>query len=135
MKAERKSPFEIVNRILSPPPVEADEEKASGPAEATERVKALVASAEVFLFVKGTPTHPQCGFSAQTLAIMHRLGCEFSTFDVLSNEDIRQAAKEVAEWPTFPQVWVRGEFIGGNDIVTDMYQTGELQQLLLDGRQ
>ncbi|MCP4895623.1 MAG: Grx4 family monothiol glutaredoxin [bacterium] len=96
---------------------------------ALDRVAELICSAEVFLFIKGSPQQPMCGFSANTMAIMNALGRSYSTFDVLSDDDVRGAAKEHAEWPTFPQVWVRGEFIGGNDIVTEMYQSGELQEM------
>ena len=93
----------------------------------------MIQSAEVFLLMKGSPRQPQCGFSGNTVSILQAIGCQFETFDVLSDEKVRAAAKEVARWLTFPQLWVRGEFIGGNDIVSEMYQTGELQRLLAGG--
>ena len=99
----------------------------SGPAE---RVRAMVEASEVFLLIKGTPERPMCGFSANTVAVMDALAIPYHTFDILSDEGIRSAAKQMAGWPTFPQVYVRGEFIGGNDIVTEMYHDGELQSLV-----
>lgn len=94
------------------------------------RVTAMVASSPMFVFIKGTPQRPMCGFSANTVAVMDSLDVPYRTFDVLSDEAIRSAAKEVAGWPTFPQVYVRGEFIGGNDIVTEMHASGELQAMV-----
>jgi monothiol glutaredoxin len=105
-------------------------EGPGSPASALERVRRMVSSADIFLFMKGEPARPMCGFSANTVAILESLGVPFVSFDVLSDEAVRQAAKEHASWPTFPQLWVRGELIGGNDIVTEMHQTGELQGLL-----
>ena len=103
-----------------------DDPRAGSPAERVER---MVRSAEIFVFMKGTPAHPACGFSASTVAMLDELGAQYSTFDVLSDEAIRAAAKEVAQWPTFPQVWVRGELIGGSDIVAELYRSGELARL------
>jgi len=99
-------------------------------ADPAERVRAMVGSADVFLLIKGTPQRPLCGFSANTVAVMDALDVSYRTFDVLSDEAIRDAAKQFAGWPTFPQVYVRGEFIGGNDIVTEMYAEGELHELV-----
>ena len=99
-------------------------------ADPTERIRSMVNASEIFLLIKGTPQQPQCGFSANTVAIIESLGVSYKAFDVLSDESIRTAAKEVAGWPTFPQVYVRGEFIGGNDIVTEMHANGELQAMV-----
>lgn len=110
---------------LGQPVVEAG---AGGDPE--QRVRSMIGSSEIFLLIKGTPQRPLCGFSANTVAVMDALDVPYRTFDVLSDDSIREAAKRVAAWPTFPQVWVRGEFIGGNDIVTEMYQAGELQTLV-----
>jgi len=99
-------------------------------ADPAERLRAMVEASEVFLLIKGTPDTPMCGFSANTVAVMDALEVPYLTFDILSDEGIRSAAKQVAGWPTFPQVYVRGEFIGGNDIVTEMYHEGELQSLV-----
>ena len=95
-----------------------------------ERVERMVTSSNVVLLMKGSPGMPRCGFSANTVAILDRLGVAYSSFDVLEDQWIRSAAKEYAAWPTFPQVWVRGELIGGHDIVTEMYTSGELQMLV-----
>ena len=104
--------------------------EAESLADSAERVRAMVGSADVFLLIKGTPQRPLCGFSANTVAVMDALEVPYRTFDVLSDETIRDAAKQLAGWPTFPQVYVRGEFIGGNDIVTEMYAEGELHELI-----
>jgi monothiol glutaredoxin len=95
-----------------------------------EQVERMVRSAEIFVFMKGTPARPACGFSASTTAILDSLGVAYSSFDVLSDDAIRSAAKQVAQWPTFPQVWLRGELVGGNDIVAELYRSGELARLL-----
>ena len=96
----------------------------------THRIQSMGESSAIFLFIKGTPQRPQCGFSANTVAIVDTLGIPYRTFDVLSDESIRAAAKDFASWPTFPQVYLNGEFIGGNDILMEMYETGELRQLV-----
>jgi monothiol glutaredoxin len=101
-------------------------------AEPTDRVRTLVNSSEIFMLIKGTPQQPMCGFSANTVALMESLGVPYRTFDVLSDETIREAAKGFAGWPTFPQVYVKGEFIGGNDILMEMYNAGELQELVAE---
>jgi monothiol glutaredoxin len=101
---------------------------------ALERVTSLVSSSGVFMFIKGSPQAPQCGFSANTVAIMNSLGVRYSTFDVLADDEVRAAAKEFARWPTYPQVYVRGQFVGGNDILTEMHASGELQQLVSEFR-
>ena len=109
------------------------EESFPGPAlrgEPIERMGALVNSADIFVLIKGTPQRPQCGFSANTVAIMDSLRVPYRTLDVLSDEEIRSAAKEFAGWPTSPQVYVRGEFVGGNDIISEMHAAGELQDLV-----
>ncbi|MGI9509839.1 MAG: Grx4 family monothiol glutaredoxin [Geminicoccaceae bacterium] len=86
----------------------------------------------VVLYMKGTPVFPQCGFSAQVVQALSLLGVKFKSFDVLSDDDLRQGVKEYSHWPTIPQLYVKGEFIGGCDIVREMYQSGELAQLLKD---
>ena len=99
-------------------------------ADPIQRIRTMVDSSEIFLLIKGTPQRPQCGFSANTVAIIESLGIPYRTFDVLSDESIRTAAKKFSDWPTFPQVYLRGEFIGGNDILMEMYDAGELQKLV-----
>ena len=96
-----------------------------------ERIKEIVTSHPVVLFMKGTPQFPQCGFSGRAIQILNACGVsEPFTVNVLADEGIRQGIKEYANWPTIPQLYVNGEFIGGSDIMTEMYEQGELQQLL-----
>ncbi|MFM7085766.1 MAG: Grx4 family monothiol glutaredoxin [Cyanobium sp.] len=95
-----------------------------------QRIESLVASSPVFVFMKGNKLMPQCGFSNNVVQILHALGVPFDTFDVLSDPEIRQGIKEFSEWPTIPQVYVRGEFIGGSDILIEMYNSGELREKL-----
>ncbi len=85
---------------------------------------------EVVLFMKGTKDFPQCGFSAAVVAILNKLGVDFLDIDVLKNPEIRQGIKEYSDWPTIPQLYVKGEFVGGCDIVKEMFQAGELQEVL-----
>ena len=85
---------------------------------------------DVVLFMKGTPTFPQCGFSSQVVQILDYLGVDYKGVNVLENADIRQGIKAYANWPTIPQLYVKGEFVGGSDIMGEMYQSGELQKLL-----
>jgi monothiol glutaredoxin len=105
-------------------------EETNPAADPTERIRSMVGSSEIFVFIKGTPQRPQCGFSANTVAIIESLGVPYQTFDILSDESIRSAAKTFAGWPTFPQVFVKGEFIGGNDILMEMYDAGEIQNMV-----
>jgi monothiol glutaredoxin len=95
-----------------------------------QRIDGMVKSNKVFLFMKGNADFPQCGFSARVVDVLQDIGVPFSTFDILSDPAIRQGVKEYAQWPTFPQLYVGGEFLGGCDIVTEMYANGELQSVL-----
>lgn len=96
-----------------------------------ERIKQQVTGHPVVLYMKGTPQFPQCGFSANAARILNALGVkEYFSVDVLQDEEIRQGIKDYANWPTIPQLYVNGEFVGGSDIMTEMYQSGELQKLL-----
>ena len=87
---------------------------------------------DVVLFMKGTPTFPQCGFSSQVVQILDYLGVDFKGVNVLENMDIRQGIKDYSNWPTIPQLYVKGEFVGGCDIIREMFQAGELQTFLTD---
>jgi monothiol glutaredoxin len=98
--------------------------------DAQTRIADLVKGNEIVLFMKGTALFPQCGFSSRAIAILDRLGAAYETVDVLQDPDIRQGIKEYSEWPTVPQLYVRGEFVGGSDIMMEMFESGELQQLL-----
>jgi monothiol glutaredoxin len=95
-----------------------------------ERIRKEVTDNEVVLFMKGTPVFPQCGFSAAVVQVLSQLGVKFKGIDVLQDPGIRQGIKDFAQWPTIPQLYVKGEFVGGCDIVREMYQSGELSQLL-----
>lgn len=95
-----------------------------------EKIKQLINSHNIFLFMKGTPESPQCGFSFQVVDILKKLGVEFGSFDVYSDETIRQGVKEFSNWPTYPQLYVSGKLIGGCDIVKELAATGELKKLL-----
>lgn len=98
--------------------------------DSTDRIDALVKANDVVLFMKGTVLFPQCGFSSRAVAILERLGQTFETVDVLQDPEIRQGIKEYSDWPTVPQLYVRGEFVGGSDIMLEMFESGELQTLL-----
>ena len=93
-----------------------------------QRIDDLVATSPVFVFMKGNKLMPQCGFSNNVVQILHSLGVAFETFAVLSDGEIRQGIKEYSEWPTIPQVYVNGEFIGGSDILIEMYNSAELRE-------
>jgi monothiol glutaredoxin len=99
-------------------------------AQLKQRIEDLIASSPVFVFMKGNKLMPQCGFSNNVVQILQTLGIPFEAFDVLSDMDIRQGIKEYSEWPTIPQVYVKGEFIGGSDILLEMYNSGELREKL-----
>jgi monothiol glutaredoxin len=95
-----------------------------------QRIRENIAETPVVLFMKGSPVFPQCGFSAAVVQILSHLGVKFRGVDVLSDPEIRQGIKEFSNWPTIPQLYVKGEFVGGCDIIREMFETGELQQLL-----
>ena len=98
--------------------------------DARSRIDSTVKASDVVLFMKGTALFPQCGFSSRAVAILDHLGVPFETVDVLQDQEIRAGIKEYSEWPTIPQLYVKGEFVGGSDIMMEMYQSGELQQVL-----
>jgi len=96
-----------------------------------QKIKQQVSGAPVVLYMKGTPQAPQCGFSALAIQVLNACGVrEFQTYNVLADAEVRQGIKEYANWPTIPQLYVNGEFVGGSDIMREMYQSGELQKLL-----
>jgi monothiol glutaredoxin len=98
--------------------------------DAQNRIADIVKKKDVVLFMKGTALFPQCGFSSRAVAILDRLGTPYETVDVLQDPEIRSGIKEYSEWPTIPQLYVKGEFVGGSDIMMGMFESGELQQLL-----
>jgi monothiol glutaredoxin len=96
-----------------------------------DRIAADIAANDVVLFMKGTPVFPQCGFSAAVVQILSQTGVKFKAFDVLQDPDLRNGIKEFSNWPTIPQLYVKGEFVGGCDIVREMHEAGELKTLLM----
>ena len=95
-----------------------------------ERIKNDIQSNDVVLYMKGTPVFPQCGFSSTVVQVLTHLGVKFKGIDVLADPSIREGIKQFSNWPTIPQLYVKGEFLGGCDIVREMYESGELQELL-----
>lgn len=102
---------------------------------AQETIKKTVEDNEIVLFMKGSQDFPQCGFSGRAVQILSACGADFTSVDVLADEQIRDGIKQFSNWPTVPQLYVKGEFIGGSDIMMEMYQSGELQQILGDKEQ
>jgi monothiol glutaredoxin len=98
--------------------------------DAKSRIDEIVKNNQVVLFMKGTPLFPQCGFSSRAVTILEHLDVPFESVDVLQDPEIRNGIKEYSDWPTIPQLYVKGEFVGGSDIMLEMFQSGELQQLV-----
>ncbi len=98
--------------------------------EMAERIKQQLTSKPVVLFMKGTPDFPQCGFSAQTVAALRACGAEFAHVNIFEDPELREALKAYSKWPTYPQLYVNGELVGGCDITLEMYRSGELKKLL-----
>lgn len=115
--------FNVLNNEISEITANKDKDLKS-------QIETLLSSSDVVLFMKGNSDQPQCGFSANTVSILKHLGVPYKTFNILTDAEIRQGLKEFSNWPTYPQLYVRGKLIGGNDIVTEMYQSGELQEYL-----
>ena len=122
-----ENPFKILNKDIAEVR-EIDPIKVEG--ELKERIETIIGSAPVVLFMKGNADFPQCGFSANTIAILKHIGKPFNTFDILQDQDIRQGLKEFSYWPTFPQLYVNSKLIGGNDIITEMFEDGDLQEII-----
>lgn len=97
--------------------------------ELKAKLDSLVQENKIFVFMKGNKLMPQCGFSNNVVQILNALGIPFETLDVLENPDVRQGIKEYSNWPTIPQVYIDGEFVGGSDVLIELYQNGELQQM------
>jgi len=98
-----------------------------------DRIEESVRKSDIVLFMKGTALFPQCGFSSRAVAILDHLGVPFETVDVLQDPEIRQGIKDYSDWPTVPQLYVKGEFVGGSDIMMEMFESGELKQLVGEG--
>ena len=99
-------------------------------ADITERISTLVGENDVVLFMKGTPLFPQCGFSSRAVAILDHVGVGYESVDVLQDMEIRQGIKTFSDWPTIPQLYVKGEFVGGSDIKMEMFEAGEMKPLM-----
>src|ERR1700731_3590066 len=100
--------------------------------DVVEKIKTELSSSPVVLFMKGTPDFPQCGFSAQTVAALRAVGADFKHINIFEEPEIREALKRFSNWPTYPQLYVKGELIGGCDIALEMYKSGELKKLLAE---
>lgn len=98
--------------------------------DVVERIQSAIQSNKIMIFMKGTPSFPQCGFSAATVQVFEQLGVPYGSADVLSDPELREAIKHYSNWPTIPQVFIGGKFIGGCDIVRELYETGELRTLV-----
>jgi len=99
-----------------------------------DQIRDQLQSASVVLYMKGTPQMPQCGFSAKAVQLLNACGARFATFNVLDNPDLRQGLKDFSNWPTFPQLYINGELVGGCDIMVELHQKGELQKLVEQAR-
>jgi len=97
-----------------------------------ERIRQEIGKNDVLLFMKGTPVFPQCGFSAAVVDVLSQLGVRFNSVNILVDDELRQGIKEFSQWPTIPQLYVKGEFVGGSDIIREMFQSGELNPLLAE---
>ena len=102
--------------------------------DAQSRIAEIVTGNDVVLFMKGTPLFPQCGFSSKAVAMLEHLGVGFESVDVLQDMEIRSGIKQYSDWPTVPQLYVKGEFVGGSDIMMEMYQAGELGELMAEAK-
>ena len=109
---------------------EIKEVEATKDVDLNEQIKNLLNGSKIVLFMKGNSEAPQCGFSSNSVAILKNLGVSFSTFNILNDSEIRQGLKEYSNWPTYPQLYVKGQLIGGNDVITEMFKNGELQEFL-----
>ncbi len=125
--SENENPFKILNQDIA---TTKEVSPADVQGELKERIESIINSDNIVLFMKGNSEFPQCGFSANTVAILKHLGKSFTTFDILQDMDIRQGLKEYSNWPTFPQLYVKGKMIGGNDIITEMFESGDLKEYL-----
>ena len=100
--------------------------------DVSTRIDEIVKGNDVVLFMKGSPLFPQCGFSSRAIAILDHLGVGYESVDVLQDQDIRQGIKGYSDWPTIPQLYIKGEFVGGSDIMMEMFEAGELHQMIAD---
>lgn len=118
------SSFNIINAEIS------EIESADKNLSLQEQIEGLLKSSKIVLFMKGNADMPMCGFSANSVGILKNLGVSFKTFNILNDQDVRQGLKEFSNWPTYPQLYVNSQLIGGNDIITEMFKSGELQEFI-----
>lgn len=121
------NPFKVLNENVSNIAETLPEEHTG---DLKTRIESVISADKIVLLMKGNADFPQCGFSANTVAILKNLGVSFKTFDILKDMDIRQGVKEYSNWPTFPQLYFNNKLLGGNDIITEMFQTGDLKEVL-----
>lgn len=123
---DNENPFKILNEDIA-----STKEliPADFKGDLKERIEGIIGSDNIVLFMKGNSEFPQCGFSANTVAILKHIGKSFTTFDILQDMDVRQGLKEYSNWPTFPQLYFKGKLVGGNDIITEMFESGDLQEV------
>ena len=103
-------------------------------ANVIDRIKDQLSSSNVMLYMKGTPDFPQCGFSAAAVQALNAVGAQFGSVNIFEDPELREALKQYSNWPTYPQLYVKGELIGGADIIRDMYQSGELQKVVAEAK-
>lgn len=115
--------------ILEPKASEYKTDPAHRFSNLNEKIRAIINSSDIVLFMKGNASAPQCGFSANTVQILNSFQKPYKTFDILTDPEVRQGIKEFSNWPTFPQLYIKGKLVGGNDIITEMYENGDLQQV------
>lgn len=128
--SDEKNPFNILGSEKVPVQGGTPVEEIDKNAELNDRIKTLISSSNIFLFMKGSPEMPQCGFSANVISILNSMQINYNTFDILSDWDIREGVKQFSNWPTYPQLYVNGKLIGGNDIIMELHQDGELDEVL-----
>lgn len=128
--SDHNNPFQILGTDKVPTPGGQEIQEENKSEDINERIKNLIESSELFLFMKGNPEMPQCGFSANVVTILNHLQKNYKTFNVLSDWDVREGVKVYSNWPTFPQLYYKGKLVGGNDIITEMFETGELEKVL-----
>jgi len=107
---------------------------APAASDVTDRIKQQLAASSVLLYMKGTPDFPQCGFSAAAVQVLKASGAQFESVNIFEDPELREALKKYSNWPTYPQLYVKGELIGGADIIHEMYQSGELQKVLQEAK-
>ena len=124
------NPFKIVGENQGPVHGGQALSGADKTLDLTKQIEELISSSELVLFMKGTPDMPQCGFSANSIAILNTLGTNYKTFNILEDMDIREGLKQFANWPTYPQLYFKKQLVGGNDIITEMYNSGDLASMV-----